>query len=198
MSPQTPADGNRLLVVAQELVMTLFCVLYAFPHVPSRILDANQTTVWYSIGSMDALRSAITNLLQTSPVIQAAVGPGKAVSNVTYRTACDPDLLNDQLNLTLHHHNVPVTCRQMYRLIAAMYTVLTSPDDITTREHMQQLFQRMQFLSPAFRLPTDRSDRTGLLRFCSQCTTEWMQPYFASHPLFFYPSGLTGVCGTSA
>ena len=32
-------DGERLLMVTMELLMSLFALLYAFPHVPSRLLD---------------------------------------------------------------------------------------------------------------------------------------------------------------
>lgn len=189
-----PVDGNRLLMVAQELMMALFSLLYAYPHIPSRIIDDRRSTTWFSIGSKEALRLGITNLLQTSPVIAASLAPGVALTDITWRTACDPDELDAKLLLQLYHDDVPMACQQMYHAIAAVYTAVTNNRDIPTRESMQFLLQQYQVLPTNFKLPSDRSDRTGLLRFCSEQTVAWVQPYFACHPLFFDPTGLAGVC----
>lgn len=189
-----PADGNRLLMVCQELLMALFCLLYAYPHIPSRIIDDQRSTTWYSIGSKDALRAAIDNLLRNSEVLRVSLAPGVDVADLSHRSACDPDLLNDQLDLRLYDDGVPATGRQMVHALAAVYRAVTGPNDIGTREEMLRLFQKLQLLRPAFALPTDRSDRSGLLRFCSEQTVQWLQPYFASAPTFFHPEGLAAVC----
>lgn len=183
-------DGNRMLMVAQELVMALFCLLYAYPHVPSRIIDDKTSTTWFSVGSQAALRLAINNLLQTSEVLLVCLAPGVARAELTWESACDPDLLDELLDLQLYHDDVPISCQQMFHDIATLYTSVTNVQHIGTRENMLVLFKSHQLLRPSFTLPSDRSDRTGLLRFCSEQTVEWLQPYFAAAPLFLYPMGL--------
>lgn len=187
-------DGYKHLMVAQELVMTLFGILYVYPHVPSRLIDDKKTTVWYSIGSKDALRTAISNLLQASPVIRASLAPDVTIASVTWVTVCDPERLDRALDLHLYHDDVPITSQQMFHTITEIYRIIANAEDISTREYMQLLFQQCQLLPPSFRLPADRSDRSGLLRFCSKQTNEWTQQYLASAPLFFYPEGLLGSC----
>ena len=174
--------------------MILFCILYAYPHVPSRILDQDTKTTWFSIGSMDALRAAISNLIQTSPVIQAALAPGQSVVDVTHESMCNPSILDQQLNLRLYREGVSIICRQLFHAIAAVFTAIDSVPDIATREFLMAIYRDHQLIQPSFKLPSDRSDRTGLLRFCSEQTVEFMQPYFASDPVFFYPFGLTSAC----
>ena len=143
---------------------------------------------------MDALRAAIANLIQTSPVIQAALAPGQSLSDVTHESLCNPSLLNQQLNLRLFHEGVSITCRQLFHSIAAVFTAINSVPDIATREFLMAIYRDHQLILPSFKLPSDRSDRTGLLRFCSEQSVEFLQPYFASDPVFFYPFGLTSVC----
>lgn len=41
-------------------------------------------------------------------------------------------------------------------------------------------------------MPKTKED--ALLAFCSYYAVQWLQPYFASHPFFFYPEGLQDVC----
>lgn len=109
-----PLDGERLLLVAMELVMALFCCLchryfstgggdvtnifygpYAYPHVPSRILDGGNATVWFSIGSLEALRQAITNLLHESAVIQTCQREaGTTRDQLTYAILCASNQLD--------------------------------------------------------------------------------------------------------
>ena len=75
---EAPIDArfrNKLFMVAYELVMTLFAILYAFPHIPDRILDDDdedgEDAQWFSVQSNNAFRAAIENLLQTSDVLRA-------------------------------------------------------------------------------------------------------------------------------
>jgi hypothetical protein len=61
------ADGRRLLMIAQELVMSLFALLHAFPHVPTVILeDSSQEATWYSVVSLNGLHQALLEMLQNS------------------------------------------------------------------------------------------------------------------------------------
>ena len=81
----------------------------------------------------------------------------------------------------------------MYEHIVSVYRAIDSVGDIPTREFLQRLYQRYQLMRSNYLLPSDRSDRSGLLRFCSELTVDWMQPYFASCPLFLYPRGRQGA-----
>jgi hypothetical protein len=186
----TEPDGERLLMVAMELVMVLFCCLYAYPHVPSRILDEGRSTVWFSIGSLDAFRSAIVNLLRQSKVIQICMAEvGASTESLSFSNLCTVDDLDKQFRLRVYDEAVPTACQQMFENIVAVFRAIDSVPDIPTREFLQRLYQRFQLMRSNFHLPSDRSDRSGLLRFCSELTVEWMQPYFAGCPLFLYPEG---------
>ena len=192
---QVVIDGNKILMVCQELVIVLFCILYAYPIVPSRIVDDRASSSWYLVGSTANLRDAITKLMQSSEVLRASLAPGFGLEKLTYTAVCDLRTLNEMLDLRLGEEGLPVACRQMMSALQAVYRRVTSEsDNLTTREGMQVLFQRLQLLGPTFKLPADRADRSGLLRFCNEQTVEWLQPYFATDPLFFNPLGMTAAC----
>ena len=100
--PKIPSlDGRRILMVSTELAMTLFALLYAFPHIPSAIMhdvplpgdttDASATAEsdenpdqkdakddadapWFSVTSTAAMRSAMEAILKTSQTLGR--GPG--------------------------------------------------------------------------------------------------------------------------
>lgn len=77
-------DGERLLMVAMELVMALFGLLYAFPHVPSRLLESKSgPTTWFSVASHDALRSSLLMQLKNSPVMNACLKDPQSVPPLT-------------------------------------------------------------------------------------------------------------------
>ena len=75
------ADGNKIFMVGMELVTTLFALLYAFPHIPTSIVDnvgRRTEFAWRNITSTETLRSALLNLLQTSDVLEASLAPVRA------------------------------------------------------------------------------------------------------------------------
>lgn len=43
-----PSTGNRVFVVAMELLMTLYALLFAFPHIPGWDVTNNTTTVFFT------------------------------------------------------------------------------------------------------------------------------------------------------
>lgn len=200
-----PPDGERILMVGLELVMALFCCLYAYPHVPSRILDdGGGATVWFSVSNIQAFRLALVNLLHESRVIQVCFGGDKTdvAAALTWNVVCNIDELHRPcaycthtaapdriLRLNLYDEAVPTSCQQMFEVIASVYRALDAVPDIPTREFLQRLYQRYQLMRTNYHLPNDRSDRSGLLQFCSELTVDWLQPYFASCPLFLYPQG---------
>ena len=74
LSIATPPDGEKLLMVAIEMIMCLLALLYAFPIIPSCIIDnfVDQTEVsqWFSVTSTTAMRAALETLLKTSEVLE--------------------------------------------------------------------------------------------------------------------------------
>lgn len=210
-------DGERLLMAAMELVMTLFALLYAFPHVPSRLLDRTTTTTavgtpapstpgrttWYSVASYAALVAAIGELTRNSPVFRVCRPAGEADQPLSPAVLSDPKQLDRALGLQLYEDEVPVTCQQMYHNICAVYDAVFHPpwyrtSQGVTREWLQRLFQDVGLLSGGAALSATTSsassDQAGLILFCSERTVDWLQPYFASSPLFYYPTGLTSAC----
>lgn len=191
-------DGNRILMVAMEMIMSLFAVLFAFPHVPSRIIDGKMenVTAWYAVTTHSELCAALLELLNNSPVISlCARRPPLGAVDI-----CDIDALSDQLDLFLSAEGVPITCRQMYSNICAVFSAIFVPRiDMTgvtlTRDWLAHLFAGQGLLRASLSSAGHKGvDRSGLMGFCSEQTVAWLQPYFASHPRFFHPRYLTGVC----
>lgn len=201
---------NKLLMVAMELVMTLFALLFAFPHIPNRILvdedDETEDTQWFSVQSTPAFRAAVENLLQTSPVLNASLKKNKTLDDITTDTVTSLRRLSEIFGLCLEGDSVTATCRQMYENITAVYRFLLG-SEIGTRDDLLMLYMRYQFLSPGYhtkspytrkkrvilviclpRLAKDANeDRQVFLRFCSELTVAWMQPYFAKDQRFYLP-----------
>ena len=185
---------NKVLMVAMELVMTLFALLYAFPHIPDRILDDEEDDVaaqWFSVQSSPAFRAAVENLLQTSDVLQASLLPPLKPDDLTSEVVTNVRRLSDTFGLCLTSHHVPSTCRQMYESIVSMYQILLSTD-IGTRDDLHFMFTKYQFVSTKHRLPglskEASEDRAALIRFCSERTVAWMQPYFVRDQRFYLPN----------
>lgn len=59
MEEEPVADGYKMFMVAMEMLMALFALLYAFPHVPSQILDPGDgdTKTWFSVATHQELVS---------------------------------------------------------------------------------------------------------------------------------------------
>lgn len=194
------ADGERALVVALELTMTLFCVLYAYPHVPSVVLDTGTgaTSTWFAVATPGALRAALLHLLRQSEVMQSCAAGGPATLNdLLFDDLGDANRLDAVFGLRLGADNVPVVCRQMFQAIAALLRAVGTLTDVGTRDALQRLYQKYQFLPmnvSAGARRVERPDRAELLRFCSEQAVGWLQPYFGSHPRFFQPRGLGIAC----
>lgn len=203
LQTQALADGERALVVALEITMTLFCVLYAYPHIPSRLLDSKATTSWFSVASPRALRAAILHLLRQSPVVHACCLPLGSFDSVAFDDLGDPQRLDRVFGLRLQAHNVPTVCRQMFESLAAVLRGIGALTEVGTREDLQRLYRKYQLLPTNLSTAQqqqqkqawlDRSNRAGLLRFCSEQAVQWLQPYFGAHPRFFQPRGLGVAC----
>lgn len=193
-------DGDRLLMVAMELVMCLFGLLFAFPHVPSRLIDNTKgETTWFSVVTIRALQMALLNMVRSSPVIQTCLAEqNRPLKSLTMDTLSRPGDLDEALGLNLYHDDTPITCQQMYHGVCSIYESIQSPrfdmEGVTiTREWLAKLFADQNLMSPAA-TGKQGQDHSALISFCAERTVAWMQPYFASNPLFFHPQGLTSVC----
>lgn len=207
-NPTPVADGRRLLMVCMELIMTLFALLYAFPHVPAALLedvadgaddDAGITAdaQWYSVVGTTAFRGAIDALLQTSQVLEASLRPGATPDDIRGQDIANMRTLSDlfDLKLTDPAVRIPLTCRQMYENVVALYRAVYT-NEITTREELAALYQRLQLMPASYKLPglvQLDNNRSNLIRFCSEMTVEWMQPYFARDPAFYTPQEVAAV-----
>lgn len=207
-------DGERLLMVSMELVMSLFTLLFALPHVPSRILESKtEATTWFSVGTHSELRTSVLSLLRNSPIIQACQSPtgtpltlealfgSCAFSSPHDLSMTDPTALDEALDLHLFLDDVPITCQQMYHTICAAYRSLLFPSFDTrymkvTREWIHRLYQDHALVGASLVDPRENaeSQSEGLVGFCSRHTVNYIQPYFACQPFFYHPLGLTTAC----
>ena len=212
------ADGRRLLMVGMELMMSLYALLYAFPHIPAALMedvtaaavptapgdagegdegeegvaDAPSDTQWYSVSSTAAMRASLEALLRTSEVLEVSLRAGATAEDIKLGELQDARALSRLFDLHLYEvdADVPITCRQMYECIAAIYRALGALD-ITTREELRMLYQRHQLLPTGYKLPglvrVEPGNRSALIHFCSELTVDWMQPYFSRHPGYYMP-----------
>ena len=195
-------DGQKIWMVATECVMTLFALLYAFPHIPSALLDdsdeSNEATdvPWFSVTSTAALRAAMESILQTSEVLEYSLAKGKTVENITKDAVSDMGTLSSLFDLQLEHPDVPHTCRQMFQNIVALYSALNQTD-ITTREQLSTLYRRYQFIASGYQLVgmsfVETGNQSSLMKFCTELMVQWMQPYFSKHPRFYLPHSTAAI-----
>lgn len=197
-----PPDGPKLLAVATELAMTLYALLYAFPHIPTSLVEdvvdaagasndiAHGEVQWFSVRSTAALRAAMEALLRTSEVLELCLRPGLTVKAITREAVGDVARLSDVFDLQLYDAGaeIPATCRQMFEVLAATYHAIGNVE-ITTREELWALLQRYQVIPVGYQLPgtvrVESENRSELLRFCSELAVDWTQPYFARHVPFY-------------
>jgi hypothetical protein len=221
-----------MLIVAMELLMSLFALLYAYPHVPTTLLrpEVPATTSapgvnavpapappipeWFGVTSPGALRTALQAMLQTSEALGVSLRPGQTPDDITLAALADPFVLSTLFDLDLYGRDTPVTSRQMFEALSAAYRAMLGVN-VYSRNDLFTLFRRHQLL-PLGHLPTTVSrflrsfpgtpDPTGgtataegLLRFCTELTTAWLQPYFAHSPDFYLPRLIqTGECQVGA
>lgn len=214
-----PVDGEKIWMVATECIMTLYALLYAFPHIPGALLEdvfvdegEAPDEAWFSVMSTSAMRAAMESILKTSEVLLYSLSPNKTLDKLTKEIVskdvsnntktslpvADVDQISEFFDLHLNDPMVPGTCRQMYDSIAAVYRTLNNMD-ITTREDLRELYMRYQLLPTGYQLPglsrVEMENRSALVRFCSELAVQWMQPYFSKHPVFYMPElAAAAVC----
>ena len=197
-------NGNKIWMVATECVMTLFALLYAFPHIPSCLLDdvykdeteEAEDPQWYSVTSTAAMRAAMESILKTSEVLETSLTPGRTVDGITKDAVSSVGTLSSLFDLRVDDPDVPSTCRQMLQNIVAVYAALNQTE-ITTREELFALYKRYQLISSNYQLAglsrVAAGDQSSLVRFCTELMVQWMQPYFSKHPRFYMPNSTSAV-----
>ena len=216
--------GPRLIMVAMELLMTLFALVYAYPHIPGALIEDVGTaateeattkdpagddeteiaeTQWFSVRNTEGMRGALDALLRTSEVLETSLDAAHTVEELRAASLSDAATISALFGLRLYgaEGQVPATCRQMYECIAAVYRALGLVD-VTTREELWSLYKRYQLLPEGYKLPglghVSTANRSGLLQFCSELMVDWLQPYFSRHPELYAPAQLAGLrrgCG---
>ena len=203
-------EGERILMVSMELLMSLFALLYAFPHVPSRLIeplddeDDRGGTYWKAVTDHASLRDAAMRLLHVSPVLRVCLPRGHALAvDLTPDVLGDADRLDECLGLGLYADGVPVAAQQMVHAICGVYASLFQPPldpsaAALGRDWVLALLTHHGILAPGVVVsPKAQADQSGLLAFGSHHTVAWLQPYFASDPLFYHPSARAAVCPAS-
>jgi hypothetical protein len=203
-------DGAKLFAVATELVMTLYALLYAYPHIPTSLVDdvdtsgdiADGEVQWYSVRTPAALRAAMEALLRTSQVLEVSLRPGLTVAAITGDAVADAEGLSDIFDLQLYAaDDIPATCRQLYESLAVAYRAVVTLN-VNTREDLWALLQRYQLIPIGYQLPgtvrVESENRSDLLRFCSELAVDYLQPYFAKHEAFYHPRGAATACTSPA
>jgi hypothetical protein len=199
-------DGNRIFMVALELVTILYAMLYAFPHIPTGVVDNigyRKAFTWFNVTSTAAMHEALENLLRTSDVLEVSRAPGATMDDVTAAAVADPRALSRLFGLRLYERGVagaaPATSRQMIEAICAVYRALTVMD-IGTRDDLYGLYRLYQVLpTSGYALPgvvrLGNIDRSALVEFCSGLAVAWIQPYFSKDAAFYLPpAAARGQC----
>lgn len=192
-------DLQRVFVVALELLMPLYALVYAFPFVPDRILeDPNRvnedgqlafvSSDWFVVEDIATFHEAIANLLCTSRVLLLTLNPDLDVSDLNGRSMSSMNNISSMFELNLSHDGVPVTCRQMYQLLAATYNALMNLTGIVSRQDLYQLYRYYGMVDGVKPAPT-RKDTTvsAMVQQCSEQAFRWLQPYFSVHPEKYWP-----------
>lgn len=189
--------------------MTLFALLYAFPHIPTAIMDDipvgdgstkdagdDADAPWFSVTSTTALRAALEAILKTSQTLEVSLNHTATLNDITKEAVADPENLSRLFDLRLYEDRVPSAARTMVESLCAVYAALLN-SIITTREELWSLYRRYQLIAPEFHLPgmsrVEASNRSALVRFCSELTVAWMQPFFAQNAAFYFPAEIAAI-----
>lgn len=192
---------QKAFVVALELLMPLYALVYAFPFVPDRILedpsrvneDGDATTAmvssdWFVVEDIATFHEAVANLLCTSRVLLFSLHPDLDVSELNGNSMTSMRHISSIFDLNLSHPSVPGTCRQMYQLLAATYNALMNLTGIVSRQDLYQLYQYYGMVDGMKPVPV-RKDTTvsAMVQQCSEQAFRWLQPYFSVHPEKYWP-----------
>lgn len=188
-------DGEKHLMVAMELMMSVYTPLYAFPQMPLVLEAQLDESEWQDVTTTAELHNVLEGLLQRSAVLEAALAPGHTSEDITLAALGDPVQVSAMFGLRLYDEMddvVPVTCRQMYESIAALFRAITAVP-LGTREAIQQLYYRYQAFPLGYKLPgvvrVSTESQAPLMRFCKELSVEWLQPYVGDQEWFYFPPG---------
>lgn len=186
-------DGNRIFMVVFELSTLLFALVFAFPHIPTAVVDETgrrNEFKWTSVADSEGLRNAIRDLLRTSDILEACRG-ATAIGD-ELEAVCDHRTLSTFYHLNLLAEEVPLTTRQMVEAVCRVYQKLATLE-LRTREEVIALLRHHQFIQNNTRLRPGANinrSQSALLTFCMELSVEWIQPFFARNVRFYIPPGL--------
>ena len=194
-------DGNKIFMVAFELCTLLFTLVYAFPHIPTTLVDEaglRQVFNWTQANTMAGLRDIIRGMLRTSDVLEASrpggIGAAAAPTGVVdeLEAVCDPRTLSKRYRLNLYDDAVPLTTRQMIEALCRVYDNIFKLE-LSTRDDLLALLRHHRFIPNNKTIRPDASanrTQSALLQFCTELAVDWMQPYFARDVRFYIPPGI--------
>lgn len=188
----------------------------AFPKAPSSVFEeeGGPKTQWLSVVTTNGLREALQLMLQTSDVLVASLASGFSAEDITVDAASSAPEVSRLFRLGLYAPDgaVPSTCRQMFETVTAAYRAIAFVD-YPTREELHGMLRpwgvchqrwwkagggattprirRYMVIPMGYKLPglsMAMENEEALLRFCSELTVKWLQPYFARPP----PPGHSG------
>ena len=103
-------DGEKIWMVATECVMTLYALLFAFPNVPSALLDDVYSTSakdedgpsgsqWFIVKSVGSLLAVVEGMLKSSEVLEYSLPMFKSVNDTAKGVFMDMDALSNTFQL---------------------------------------------------------------------------------------------------
>lgn len=215
-----PLDGTTHLLVAMDLLSAVYALLFAWPFVPDRVVDADdhEPVGWVHADTPATMQAALQELLRNSDVLGVSLSRGHTVEDITLAAAVDACVVSWLFGLHLYDPTagVPVVCRQLFEHIAAVYRALrtgdpeSAADKIVSREALIKVLRRYQILPYDYPLPglvrtedagaAQQQEQPGadhhsaLVRFCSERAVSCVQGYFAAAPAFFLPREVAAAC----
>lgn len=196
--PQT--DLQKIFIVALELLMPLYALVYAFPFVPDRILedvpDNTQqdgevsliSSDWFVVEDVTRFHEAIGNLLSTSRVFLLLLRSDLDVTHLNGNNLTSMQSISSLFELNIYDHDVPSTCRQMFQTLAATYKAMMNLTGTLMRQDLYQLYQYFGLVDGSRPAPANKdASASAMVQQCSEQAFQWLQPYFATNPQKYWP-----------
>lgn len=216
-------DGNKLWMVGQQLTTTIYAMIFAFPHIPNKIMpDPDEEAVFFVPETNRAFKLAVENLLQTSDVLRVSLSADYSVSDLILENVGNLQRLAIIFGLEIFQGRCPSSTRQLFERICDVFCVISTQKRLPTRRDLETFLQSRGFLPNALNAnigngsvlrqrpePRDGLDlddeeeeeeeakwrsSTSLLGFCAHHTVLFLQPYFADQIALYLPGVADQVC----
>lgn len=216
----TNIDGNKLLMVAQQLVATIYAVIFAFPHIPNKIMaDVDEEAVFFVPETNRAFKLAVENLLQTSDVLAVSLSDDYSIADITLENMGNLQRLAIVFGLEIFQGRCPSSTLQLYERICDVFCVISEQKRLPTRRDLEQFLLMRDFLPNALNAnigrgaslrqrpepregqeedeedeETNWKSSTSLQGYCAHYTVMFLQPYFADQIELYLPGVRDQVC----